>query len=113
LVGHAIPHRNDVIAAAWTGEGSGLDALAEPLRTQVPDQALVTSPSVRAHLESLMLRCRVRDDLVQGLGRSATTRYRLGVRALFTGPSGTGKTLAAGWIATKLGVPLYRVDLAS
>jgi SpoVK/Ycf46/Vps4 family AAA+-type ATPase len=35
------------------------------------------------------------------------------VRALFTGPSGTGKTLAAGWIATRLGFPLYRVDLAS
>jgi len=113
LAGHAIPHRNDVIAAAWTGEGSGLDALAQPLRTQVPDKALVTSPALRAHLESLMLRCRVRDDLVQGLGTSATTRYRPGVRALFTGPSGTGKTLAAGWIATKLGVPLYRVDLAS
>src|SRR5262249_53019123 len=36
-----------------------------------------------------------------------------GVRALFTGPSGTGKTLAAGWLATRLGLPLYRVDLAS
>ena len=35
------------------------------------------------------------------------------MRALFTGPSGTGKTLAAGWIATRLGLPLYRVDLAS
>jgi SpoVK/Ycf46/Vps4 family AAA+-type ATPase len=35
------------------------------------------------------------------------------VRALFTGPSGAGKTLAAGWIATRLGLPLYRVDLAS
>ncbi len=38
--------------------------------------------------------------------------YR-GVRALFTGASGTGKTLAAGWIATRLNLPLYRVDLAS
>ena len=35
------------------------------------------------------------------------------MRALFIGPSGTGKTLAAGWIATRLGLPLYRVDLAS
>ena len=55
----------------------------------------------------------MRDELVAGLGVSATTRYRPGVRALFTGPSGTGKTLAAGWIATRLGLPLYRVDLAS
>src|SRR2546430_13862603 len=48
-----------------------------------------------------------------GLGASATARYHPGVRALFVGPSGTGKTLAAGWLATRLGLPLYRVDLAS
>jgi hypothetical protein len=113
LTGHAFPHRIDVIAASWTGEGSGLDALAEPLRAHVPDAALVAEPRLRADLESLMLRCRLRDDLAAGLGVSATTRYRAGVRALFTGPSGTGKTLAAGWIATRLGLPLYRVDLAS
>jgi SpoVK/Ycf46/Vps4 family AAA+-type ATPase len=35
------------------------------------------------------------------------------VRALFVGPSGTGKTLAASWLATKLGIPMYRIDLAA
>ena len=113
LTGHAFPHRIDIIAASWTGEGSGLDALAEPLRASVPDEALVAEPRLRADLEALMQRCRMRDELTAGLGVSATTRYRPGVRALFTGPSGTGKTLAAGWIATRLGLPLYRVDLAS
>lgn len=105
--------RDDVIAAAWTGEGSGLDALAEPLRTRVTDSALILGTSLRADLEALLLRCRGRDSLVDGLGESAKTRYRPGVRALFTGSSGTGKTLASGWIATQLGLPLYRVDLAS
>ncbi|HHD63019.1 MAG TPA: ATP-binding protein, partial [Desulfobulbaceae bacterium] len=33
--------------------------------------------------------------------------------ALFSGPSGTGKTFAAAVIATELGWPLYRVDLGS
>jgi SpoVK/Ycf46/Vps4 family AAA+-type ATPase len=64
-------------------------------------------------LELLLLRCRVRDSLADGLGLSAATRYHPGVRALFVGASGTGKTLAAGWLATRLGLPLYRVDLAS
>ncbi len=36
-----------------------------------------------------------------------------GVAALFAGPSGTGKTLAAGAIARHLGLDLYRVDLAT
>ncbi|HYR91461.1 MAG TPA: ATP-binding protein [Terriglobia bacterium] len=113
LADHETPDQSDIIAAAWTGEGSGLDALAEPLRAHVPDEALVMRPTLRADLNALMLRCQVRDGLVDGLGASAKTRYRPGVRALFTGPSGTGKTLAAGWIATRLGLPLFRVDLAS
>ncbi len=37
---------------------------------------------------------------------------RKGVVALFSGPSGTGKTLAARSLAKALGRPLYRVDLA-
>src|SRR4029077_13572514 len=87
--------------------------LAEPLRAEIPDAALVASPGLKADLEALLLRCQTREDLASGLGVSASTRYRPGVRALFTGPSGTGKTLAAAWIATQLGLPLYRVDLAS
>lgn len=39
-------------------------------------------------------------------------RGSLGVRALFTGPSGTGKTLAAEVIAGMLGQELHKVDLA-
>jgi hypothetical protein len=113
LAGHASPRRADVTAAAWTGEGSGLDGLAEALRSPVPDEALVAGERLRADLHALMMRCRLREELAEGLGASARTRYRPGVRALFTGPSGTGKTLAAGWMATHLGLPLYRVDLAS
>lgn len=96
-----------------SGEGSGLESLAQLLPDPVPDEALVLSTELRAELEMLLARCRHRDGLAAGLGVSAATRYSPGVRALFTGPSGTGKTLAAGWLATRLGLPLYRVDLAS
>jgi len=36
----------------------------------------------------------------------------LGITALFSGPSGTGKTLAAEVLASSLGLDLYRVDLS-
>jgi len=36
-----------------------------------------------------------------------------GIRVLFTDSTGTGKTLAASWLSTKTGYPLYRVDLAA
>jgi SpoVK/Ycf46/Vps4 family AAA+-type ATPase len=32
---------------------------------------------------------------------------------IFTGPPGVGKTLAAGWLANKLDLPMYTLDLAS
>jgi hypothetical protein len=113
IKGQTQPGQEEVLAASWIGEGSGLNALAQPLTHAVPDEALVMTPTLRAELHTLLLRCHARDSLVQGLGASATSRYCPGVRALFVGPSGTGKTLAAGWLATKLGLPLYRVDLAA
>jgi SpoVK/Ycf46/Vps4 family AAA+-type ATPase len=101
------------MAAAWVGEGAGLDGLAQPLRDVINDEAMVAPAPLREELGMLLLRCRARDQLVEGLGASARARYRAGVRALFVGPSGTGKTLAAGWLATRLGLPLYRVDLSA
>ena len=113
LDGSERPALSHVADAAWAGEGLGLEALAQPLRDAICDEAMVMTPALRRDLEMLLLRCRSRDGLERGLGASATARYRPGVRALFVGPSGTGKTLAAGWLATRLQMPLYRVDLAS
>ena len=96
-----------------SGEGAGLESLAQLVSDPIPDEALVLSPELRAELEGLLARCHYRDGLVANLGAAATARYTAGVRALFVGPSGTGKTLAAGWLATRLGLPLYRVDLAN
>ncbi len=110
---HEAPTPEDIRAAAWSGEGIGLDALAQPLTQAISDDALVIPNSLQKDLHTLLLRCRCRDNLTDGLGASTTARYHPGVKALFVGPSGTGKTLAAGWLATQLGMPLYRVDLAS
>lgn len=39
-------------------------------------------------------------------------QYGRGVSAIFTGPPGTGKTMAANIIARKLGLEIYKVDLS-
>lgn len=109
----APPELPDVAGVARRAQLGGLGALAEPLTEDIGDEALVLAAGLRADLEALEDRCRVRDGLADELGPAARARYRPGVRALMVGPSGTGKTLACGWLATRLGLPLYRVDLAA
>ncbi len=100
-------------AASRRGDSVGLGAMAELIADEVDDQALVTSSELRQELESLVVRCRRREQFADSLGPSIRARYRPSVRALFVGPSGTGKTLAVAWLATRLGMPLFRVDLSA
>lgn len=66
---------------------------------------LVVEPETAAALVELEARCR----FSARLDRFSQT----GVQALFTGPAGTGKTLAVGILAARLGRTLTRVDLGS
>jgi hypothetical protein len=99
--------------ASRAGVAGALDMLAQLLPETIADDALVLSSALRAELEALQQRCQLREDLAATLGPSVRARYSPSVRALLFGPSGTGKTLAAGWLASRLGLPLYRVDLAT
>jgi SpoVK/Ycf46/Vps4 family AAA+-type ATPase len=103
---------DDLRAASLDADG-GLSVHAQPMPEWIGDEALVVPARIRDDLALLLARCRARERLGAGLGVSATTRLGPGVRSLFLGPPGTGKTLAAGWLACRLGLPLYRVDLAS
>ncbi|MDB5813773.1 MAG: ATPase central domain protein [Rhodocyclales bacterium] len=105
--------RGHISSAARSGVAAELGTLAELLPENIADNALIISPILREALVALRQRCELRENLALGLGPSARTRYKPGVRALLVGASGTGKTLAAGWLATQLGLPLYRVDAAS
>jgi SpoVK/Ycf46/Vps4 family AAA+-type ATPase len=64
-------------------------------------------------LIGLELRCRHRDRLARSIRAMPGLHSNGGVRALFRGPSGTGKTLAARLLAAALQMDLYRLDLSS
>ncbi|MBX2802837.1 MAG: ATP-binding protein [Myxococcales bacterium] len=106
------PSAADVKEVAREGH-EALGRLAQLLPDPVSDEALVLAPAVRSDLESFLTRAKHREKLVEKLGTAAQARYATGLRALLVGPSGTGKTMAASWLATKLGLPLFRVDLAA
>jgi SpoVK/Ycf46/Vps4 family AAA+-type ATPase len=74
---------------------------------------LVVNDSTAAELAELERRCRHRERLLASLGAGFRNSVNCGVRALFNGPSGTGKTLAAKVLAAVLQSDVYRLDLAS
>lgn len=107
------PQMEDIYNAAWNAENGGLDSLAQPIYEQIQEEGLVLTQPLRRQMHSLYLRCLGRESLDEDLGISIKQRYHCGVKALMVGPSGTGKTLSAAWLATRLGLPLFRVDIAS
>ena len=112
LADEALAERH-VALATRSGAAGELGNLAQLVPDAVPEDALVMPPDLQSALAALRQRCIRREGLADALGPSARTRYHPGVRALYVGASGTGKTLAAAWLATRLGLPLYRVDLAT
>jgi SpoVK/Ycf46/Vps4 family AAA+-type ATPase len=93
--------------------GGRIDALARRAAAQVHREDIVLPAELGASLDRLVDRILLRNRLHDGLGSTIGARYKPGVRALLTGDSGTGKTLAVHWLAHEAGLPLYRVDLAA
>ncbi|NMF91650.1 ATP-binding protein, partial [Aromatoleum petrolei] len=98
---------------ARAGFGSErLRQLAQPVTREVGPDGLVLPDDLLERFDALVARCRQRELLADGLGASLADPAP-GVRALFCGESGAGKTLAASRLATLLGAPLFRVDLSA
>ena len=100
--------------AAGEEARAGIEPHGRLVPDHVPDAALIVSPRIRGELDILLARCRQRRAQGAALGPAFHARRQgTGVRALFSGTSGGGKTLAAAWLATRLDMPLFSVDLAS
>ncbi|HEY0022134.1 MAG TPA: ATP-binding protein [Longimicrobium sp.] len=104
---------DDVRAAARAINRQQLDTLAQRLGDGGGWDRLVLHASTLDELGHLERRCRHRERLLEALSDGFPGGLNRGVRALFQGPSGTGKTLAARVLASALGLDVYRVDLAS
>jgi hypothetical protein len=104
---------DDVRQACRTLNRQLLDTLAVYLEADGSWQQLVVSAETGIKLRELEQRCRHRERLLAHLGPGFGKSCNRGVRALFTGASGTGKTLAARILVAELGMDLYRVDLGA
>lgn len=108
---NAIENR-DVQLACRGLHSARLETLATRLETNGSLNDLAVDDMTRSELEILVLRCRYRESLAAASHHNGG-EHSTGVRALFSGPSGTGKTLAARLLAATLSKDLYRVDLSA
>jgi hypothetical protein len=90
-----------------------LEELAQPIRSRVGWDDLVLPELQLQTLAEMRAQVRQRVKVYEDWGFAAKDARGMGVAALFHGPSGTGKTLAAEVLANELGLDLYRIDLST
>ena len=105
--------REGLAAAVRRRSLRALGALARPLATTRSWDDLVLAADRKQILAELCRHAQHRELVLEGWGFRSGLAGGRGLTALFTGASGTGKTLAAGLIAGQLGLDGYQIDLAS
>ena len=91
----------------------GLDALAQRIETKATWADLILPESHKTTLQTIAIHLRQRSQVYQTWGFSTKGNRGLGITALFSGESGTGKTMAAEVVAQELQLDLYRIDLSA
>jgi SpoVK/Ycf46/Vps4 family AAA+-type ATPase len=91
--------------------GGAIDRLARRIRPMRTWDDIVLSPARLSMLHEIVAQYRHADVVYERWGYTASPSR--GQVALFSGPSGTGKTLAAEIIAGELGLDLFKLDLSA
>lgn len=103
---------SDLAAGVRARNATGLQKLARRIEPRAGWSDLILPPDIVDHLHDLSNRARHRDQVLDGWGLGDPNRGR-GLTVLFTGDSGTGKTLSAEVVAGTLGLEMYLIDLSS
>ncbi|HUB32570.1 MAG TPA: ATP-binding protein, partial [Bryobacteraceae bacterium] len=103
--------REKLAAACRQRAAAAPGSLAVRVRPRFESQELVLPPAQQRQFEELVTAVRT---LSTVHARWGTGRVwdEAGISALFAGPPGTGKTMAAEVLAARLGLPMFRVDLS-
>lgn len=112
LRGAGRPASDDIWAACRARARGVADGLARTLAVEPCWQRLVLPEEAMAQLEELAAQAASRRRVYEEWGFGPRLQRGRGLTALFAGPSGTGKTMAAEALAARLGLDLYAADLA-
>lgn len=89
-----------------------LEELAQRIEPKASWEDLVVPPLQKETLKAVAANVRLRHRVYDAWGFADKSARGLGISALFSGPSGTGKTLAAEVLADELKLDLFRIDLS-
>lgn len=92
---------------------NGMQGLAELIEARRDWQDLVLPEAQLATLRQVAAQLKHREQVHHDWGFAAASARGLGMAVLFSGESGTGKTMAAEVLARDIGLDLYRVDLSA
>jgi hypothetical protein len=111
--GRAAPAAADLDLGARHASSSRLGELAGRLAPGWRWDDLVLPDRQRELLRSISAYLRHRDRVLSDWGYERAVARTQGIKVLFAGESGTGKTMGAQVLACELGLDLFRVDLAT
>jgi AAA+ superfamily predicted ATPase len=110
------PPMGDIAATVWDlcrrRLRSALDGLAQRVESDLHWDDLVLPAEQKQTLHVIAAQLRQRGTVYDDWGFARKSRRGLGISALFYGPSGTGKTMAAEVLANELRLDLYHIDLS-
>ncbi|MBE2222687.1 MAG: ATP-binding protein [Anaerolineae bacterium] len=104
------PHQ--LFAAARHQCGHDLAALAQKITPLYTWADIVLPEETKTQLHEICRRVACRYQVLHQWGFDSKLSLGKGTNALFSGPSGTGKTMAAEIVARELGLDLYKIDLS-
>jgi hypothetical protein len=91
----------------------GLAGVARRVSSAMDWDDFVLPNDTLERLEDIIVHMRYSDRVFDEWGFAGRFPYGKGLLCLFSGPPGTGKTMAAGVIAREIGVDLFQVDLSA
>jgi hypothetical protein len=103
----------DILASSRIESQPKLSGLAHRIEPAFALSDLVLPPEQLQQLHELMNQVRSRHIVLEEWGFSEKLSLGRGTTALFSGPAGTGKTMAAEIIAGELGLDLFKIDLSA
>jgi SpoVK/Ycf46/Vps4 family AAA+-type ATPase len=105
--------RSDLEAACRSESNVRLLTFARKLVSTYRWDDLVLPEGQKTRLREIIDYIRNHDAVYSEWGFGARHSLGKGINILFSGPSGTGKTMAAGIIAMELGLDIYKIDLST